>query len=278
MATHRYTLPAGAGCDREHAAARLWAAGALGVWERDGAIVAWFPQRTGAVPDGGRWRREPERDWQTGWREGLEPVRAGRFAIVPSWRAEDYRPRGEEEVIVLDPGRAFGSGHHATTALCLEQLSALPLEGRRVLDVGTGTGILAIAAARVGAAQVVAVDDDPTAVAVAEANIARSGAAGDVRVQLRQAGLELAADLPRFDVVVANLRTDLLVDHAAPLAAAVAGDGALVVSGVAAERRRQAVDAFARRGLGQPAGITTRERWVAIRWHPGGGEADGGPS
>lgn len=254
----RYELALAAGADVELAAAMLWAAGSRGVWDRDGQLVAWFDRVVDAVPPGGTWSPEPDVDWQQRWRDSIQPVTAGRVTVVPSWLDvdADARPGDGGIRIVLDPGRAFGTGHHATTALCLERLQALQVRGRSVLDVGTGSGILAIAAARLGARPVTAVDVDVDAVAVARANVARSGVAVDVR-----AGTVDGRD--RADVVVANLLTGTLVDLAAALVAAVEPGGHLVVSGVASDRIERVAGALGSAGL-TVTGDATRDGWAAL--------------
>jgi len=126
-------------------------------------------------------RLEPD-DWAEAWKQAYRTQHIGRtLAIVPSWEA--YAPRPGERVVRLDPGLAFGTGLHETTRLCLELLEAHLQPGTRLLDVGTGSGILAIAAAALGAAQVVALDADPLAVRAARGNVARNGLEGAVQVQ-----------------------------------------------------------------------------------------------
>src|SRR5690606_11673606 len=115
------------------------------------------------LPLEGTLEEVPDQDWNAAWKAGIEPVVVGRVAVVPP-RLEP--PAGAEVVVVIDPGMAFGTGHHETTTGCLAALQELDLAGTRVVDVGTGTGILAIAAALLGATQVEAVDDDPEATAV----------------------------------------------------------------------------------------------------------------
>ncbi len=224
--------------------------------------MAWFEQPTAAVPRGGRWSREPDRDWQRRWRQSVTGVRAGPFAVVPSWRADEHEPAPGETTIVLDPGRAFGSGHHATTAMCLEQLADTDVAGRPVLDVGTGSGILAIAAALREADPVVAADVDGDALEVARRNAERAG----VELDLRHGGVVTVTDLPPFDLVLANLLTGTLVDLAAPLAATVADGGVLVASGVTVRRREAVEEALAATPLGAPVATARRDGWVAVRW------------
>ncbi len=251
-ATHRLVLP----CDGEDAdtlAARLWACGALGVWERSGELVAWFDEVTDGVPGGGVWEREPDRDWQAEWKASVAPVRAGRFVVVPTWLADDHVPDAGDEVLVLDPGRAFGSGHHATTALCLEALDGLDLEGRTLADIGCGSGVLAIAAARRGA-RVVAVDLDADAVEATRENAERNG----VELDVRHGGVD-ALDAP-CEVVVANLLTDTVAALASGLVAATTSD--LIVSGVTDERREVALRPLTEAGF-IPRQVRERDGWIA---------------
>lgn len=228
--TVRYRLDLTDGDDAEIAAARLWTAGAIGVQELPDALLAWFDGRTEDVPPGGTWAQQPEQDWLATWREGIEPVRTGRIAVVPSWLLAEHDAHPGEVILELDPGSAFGSGHHATTRLCLQVLQEELEPGQRVLDVGCGTGILAIAAALLGAGSVEAVDVDAEAVLAARRNAAANG----VEVVTRLGGAGAATD--RADLVLANLLTPTLHSLADQLVAAVRPGGTLVASGVASER------------------------------------------
>ncbi len=265
MSTLRVEIATPSG-DGEVVSARLHALGALGTWEQSDRIVGWFHDRADLGPDlSGRaeWSNEPDRDWAEGWKATIGEVRAGRFVIVPSWLVDDHVPEPDETVLVLDPGRAFGTGHHATTALCLELLDAyLPDAGPgpRVADVGCGSGILAIAAARRGA-DAVAVDIDADAVQVTHEN----AGANDVVLDVRRGGPEaLAVDAP-FDVVVANLLTDTVAALAVDLVA-LASD-ALIVSGITAARRDVALGPLVEAGctLGE---VRERDGWIAARLVP----------
>lgn len=122
-----------------------------------------------------------EEDWANGWKAYFKPVRVTeRLTIKPTW--EDYEPGPEEIVLALDPGMAFGTGTHATTALCLKILERYVKPGMEVIDVGTGSGILAIAAAKLGAGRVLALDLDPVAVSSATENVRINGLAGRIEV------------------------------------------------------------------------------------------------
>jgi ribosomal protein L11 methyltransferase len=176
-------------------------------------------------------RAIPEVDWDALWRRYHRPVRVGRRLLVaPPW---DVPPANGREVLVVEPGMAFGTGQHATTRACLEAIESA-LEAGPVgsaLDVGTGSGLLALALARLGVGCVVALDVDPLVVPLARANLARNGA-GRVVVL---AG-PLAAVRGRFDFVVANLLADAVVAEAGALARAVAAGGRLVLSGLLADQ------------------------------------------
>jgi ribosomal protein L11 methyltransferase len=167
--------------------------------------------------------------WATAWREHFRPLPVGRrLVIAPPW---DVPVSNHRLVITIEPGRAFGTGHHATTAGCLEALerqleSAMP---DRVLDLGTGSGILAIAAARLAAPAILAVDDDPDAVACAIANAARNGVADRIRAMLGDAG---AIALEPAPLVLANLLSAAHVRLAARYRDMVARQGTLVLGGI----------------------------------------------
>lgn len=261
MPDHRYRLPV-TDTDREVRAALLLAAGARGIEDRGSTLEAWFDQPDDRVPAGGTWDRPEPRDWLAEVAATLAPVRVGPFLLVPATGETDPTPEGRDDLgaaplrIVLDGAHAFGTGHHPTTAGCLEVLATLDLAGTRVVDVGCGTGVLAIAAARSGA-EVVAIDIDPRAVAVARANAARNGAAVDVREGD-------VASAPHADVVVANLVTDTLVANAAALVDRC--DGVLVASGVATPRVPRARAALEAAGLTVDR-VVERGGWAVLVGH-----------
>lgn len=255
--TVQYVVPRRHGEDPDIVAAWLWVAGAQGVWVRPDDVVATFASTDALVPDGGTWEDVPEVDWAAAWREGIEPVSAGPFDIVPTWLADDHPEASGRVRLVLDPGRAFGSGHHDTTMGCLEALAGLELAGRSVLDVGTGTGVLAIAAARRGAGPVTGVDVDLDAVEVARANAAANGVTLDLAVG------SVDAVSGTHDVVVANVLTQTIIDLAGTLVAVTAPGGWLVTSGIGIERAPLVVDALTAAGL---VDVTTRQRgeWAVV--------------
>ena len=198
-------------------------------------------------------RRIAEEDWLEAWKAQFTPIRIGPFYVRPSW--SPARDAGVE--IVLDPGMAFGTGLHPTTRQCLEAIAALDVRGRSVLDVGTGSGILAIAAAKRGAARVVGVDTDPLAVKAARENAERNG----VAVEVGEGSADAARG--RFDLVLANLVADVIVQVAAELRARMAEGGTLVCAGIVADKAEGVIAALAAQGLR----VTGRDQdgdWVRL--------------
>lgn len=182
----------------------------------------------------------PATDWQALFRDHHRPVAVGRRLLVaPPWAVPEAAGR---EVIVIEPAMAFGTGQHATTRACLEEIEAALDEGRvaSALDVGTGSGVLAAAAARLGVARVVALDLDPTAVAAARETVARNAPRA---VSLLVGGVEAVRG--RFDLVLANLLADVLVAESGELRSRVAPGGRLVVSGILADQAPAVAAAFA---------------------------------
>ncbi len=251
--------------DAEETAALLVELGASGVEERGRSVapmpgaarpdpgrallVAWFPERAaaeraaGALSLHGPIEAVEERDWGESWKAGLAAFAVGPVFVRPSWITASP-PAGAAEV-VLDPGMAFGTGTHPTTALCLavlgETVGLRP--GLSVLDVGTGSGLLAIAARRLGAGRVVATDVDPEALRVARENAAANG------VDLEVTGAEVGAIAGPFDLVVANILANTLVALAPALAAQVAPGGTLLLSGILRDQEADVRSPFLAAGL-----------------------------
>lgn len=227
-------------------------AGMVGAAEVDGRADVYFPERVDGLALRGRWEQVPDEDWHERWRAELTPVRAGRWTVTPSWLAT-----GDPAELVIDPGQAFGTGHHETTLSCLAALDGLELRGRTLLDVGTGTGVLAVAAARVGATAT-GVDTDPVAVEAATANVGRN----DVQVEILTGGIEVVAGR-RFDVVVANLDSDALQSVAEQLHAALSDDGLLLGGGISNERADEVTATL--RAAGLDVLVTAGVEWSLLR-------------
>lgn len=198
-------------------------------------------------------RRIDDEDWLETWKAQFTPLRIGPFFVRPSWS----NVRGDGVELVLDPGIAFGTGLHPTTRQCLEAVGELDVGGRAVLDVGTGSGILAIAAAKRGASRVVAVDNDPLAVRAATDNARRN----DVRIDVL--GGSAADASGAFEIVLANLVADVLIRSANDLRARLAPGGRLVAAGIVDQKERSVTDAFGIAGL-RVVGRDQREDWVRL--------------
>ena len=190
-----------------------------------------------------------DEDWAEAWKEHFQVERYGeRVVVVPSWRT--YDPQPGDVTFTLDPGMAFGTGQHETTRMCLEALERVVTPGSRVLDVGTGSGILAIAAAKLGAGTVIALDVDPICVDVARRNAEINQA--KIQVELGSLGADLPQALKRHlrcDVVVANIIAGAIVELAPDLAEALDAAGTLIASGIIAERENLVAAALGRAGL-----------------------------
>jgi ribosomal protein L11 methyltransferase len=167
-----------------------------------------------------------DEDWARRSQESLRAIEAAGLIIAPPWDV----PKGSTPVIIIEPSTGFGTGHHATTRLCLQMMRRLELRGARVLDVGTGSGVLALAAWKLGAGDAVAVDNDPDALENARANIDRNGAGPSIDIIQDDLG---SLRVQRADVVLANLTGAVLVRYAAELAGLAVDGGYLIVSGFA---------------------------------------------
>ncbi len=200
----------------------------------------------GALPEH-QVERIEDQDWERSWMDNFQPMRFGqRLWIVPSWHAAP------------DPGLAFGTGTHPTTALCLEWLDGQQLEGCSVIDFGCGSGILAIAALLLGAPQAVGTDIDPQALEASRDNASRNG------IDPARFPVYLPADMPQqqADVVVANILAGPLVALAAQITTLVRGGGRLALSGILAEQAEEVRAAYAEAFDLDPTAV--KDGWVRI--------------
>ncbi|MGH2417452.1 MAG: 50S ribosomal protein L11 methyltransferase, partial [Candidatus Limnocylindria bacterium] len=206
-----------------------------------------------------RVRSVDDAEWTDAWKEHYVAQRIGRVVIVPSWAEE---PLADGEVaITLDPGMAFGTGLHPTTRGCLELLQQVEPMPASVLDVGCGSGVLALAALRLGAARAVGIDTDPLAVTATRHNAERN------RLADRLVAAEGTLDpepAERYSLVLANLVAAVLVELAPRLAAHVAPGGTLLASGIIEPRASEVVAALSAAGLRQ---VDRRDdgEWVSLR-------------
>ncbi len=216
----------------------------LAAQEREIEEALWHLQAFDLSPVGALQRRElDEEDWANGWKEHFHPLRVGRIVIKPTWR--EWGPKPDELVVELDPGMAFGTGLHPTTQLMLSALQARVRPDMRILDLGTGSGILAIPAAMLGA-RVTGLDTSEVAVEVARANVAANGMTE--RVSVERGSIDAVAGR-RFDLVFANIIAGVLVDLASQLAGALELGAELLGSGIIDERADLVRDAFVAAGL-----------------------------
>lgn len=206
-----------------------------------------------------------EEDWADAWKQYFKPVRIGRgLVVVPSW--EEYELQNGDVPLYLDPGMAFGTGTHPTTALCLGWLDEICQDGSVVLDIGTGSGILAIAAAKLGAARVLALDTDPVAIQVAGENLEKNGVADRVRLvrgDLTAALNALGNWLVEPDVILANIVADVIIDLAPQIFPLLAHQGLFLCSGIICERLEQVRQGLEQAGF-RISGVREEGGWVAV--------------
>ncbi|MGI9059719.1 MAG: 50S ribosomal protein L11 methyltransferase [Ktedonobacteraceae bacterium] len=190
-----------------------------------------------------------EEDWANAWKDYFHVTHIGqRLVIRPSWR--EYAPKGEEVVLELDPGMAFGTGLHPTTRLCLEQVEQRTQPGMRIVDVGTGSGILALAAAKLGADSVYCIDNSSVAVESATANAALNGLSDKITVVLGILDEAEAARMAgQFDIVLVNILAHIIGGMAPQLAQIVAPGGLVIASGIIEARRPDAEQPLLAAGL-----------------------------
>ena len=200
-----------------------------------------------------------EEDWANSWKQYYKPLHiGGRIVVVPAW--EKYEPKDGEIIVTMDPGMAFGTGSHETTRLEIELLQKYVKEGCSMLDVGTGSGILAICASKLGAGYCEAYDIDPMAVRVAKENVA---GAGITNIKCGQSNL--LADIPvrRYDVICANIVADIILRMLPDIPKFMHKGTVLLASGIISERRDEILSALDGNGL-RAVDVLEDNGWCAI--------------
>ncbi len=204
-----------------------------------------------------RFRSVEDQDWERAWLDNFEPMQFGARTWIIPWHRE-LPPDAENGVIIrLDPGLAFGSGTHATTALCLQWLDGLDLRGKDLLDFGCGSGILALAALKLGAQTAIGVDNDPQALIATHDNAERNGVSAALQVYL-------PADEPvrQYPIVVANILASALITLVEVLAARVQPSGVIALSGILHTQADEVLDAY--RPHFADLHVTRQDDWVRI--------------
>ncbi len=222
-----------------------------------------------------------DEDWARRSQASLKAIRAGRIVVAPPWDALNHSslipnlsipdlaiPESDPITIIIDPSMGFGTGHHATTRLCLEVLQRAEVAGRRVIDVGTGSGVLALAAWALGASSVLALDNDPDALQNARENIERNGASGAIEVVELDLGAgsedeNNASDLGSIepgDIVLANLTPAVLTRFSSALVGLVSAGGILIASGFGGGELEEIAQALRARSQQ----VMTEGEWVAV--------------
>ena len=201
-----------------------------------------------------------EENWNATWEESIQPQTIGSFFVRPTWSVE--QPPEGKTVLEIDPKMSFGTGYHATTRLMLHQIDRLNCEGKRVLDAGTGTGILAVAACKKGASRVIGFDFDPWS----ERNANENALINDVgsRLEIRLGGFEQVEDEDPFDLVLANINRNVILEFLGDMIQKLTADGVLSLSGLLStdeERLREELEKYPV----QITGLEREEEWMMLQ-------------
>ena len=211
------------------------------------------------------WKAVADEDWAETWKEFFHTEKIGaRTVIKPTW--EEYEAKAREIVVELDPGAAFGTGQHATTSLCIRALEDLVRPGMTVFDVGTGSGVLAIVAAKLGAKRVEAVDFDPVAVRVARENVRQNGAEDVVHTERSDLLKSVEGEA---DLIIANIIADIIVRLFGEVKGSLAAGGTMLLSGIIEDRLPDVVEAAALHGFSVEK-IEQEKGWAAVVVKGGG--------
>ena len=215
------------------------------------------------------WRWQDDEDWSESWKRGLRPRRVGRsFIVAPSWTEPEVR--AGDRVIVVDPEMAFGTGEHATTRGALRFLEQVTQPGARILDVGTGSAILAIGAALLGAAEVIAIDSDADAILNARDNVARNAVAERIRLEhgLVDSDYLARAGAERFDIIVANVLSGVLRPLLPDFRRSLKAGGHLILGGILEHEAADLLEACALAGFDVIAEDLEDEWWGVLLQRP----------
>ncbi len=200
-----------------------------------------------------------DEDWANNWKQYFHPEKIGeRIVVKPSW--EDYTPINDEIVIELDPGMAFGTGTHATTSMCIQLLEEYIKPDMKVFDVGTGSGILAIAAAKLGAGEIQAADYDPVAVEVAKENIAENKENGHIAIFQSDLLKNMTGSA---DVIIANIIADIIIRMFDDVDTKLNPHGVILTSGIIADRIPEVIEKAERQGFVVDK-MNEKSGWAAI--------------
>jgi ribosomal protein L11 methyltransferase len=252
--------------------------GSLGVVENDKGLVIYFPDHVGIdklTSDFGSFKSIlkdaglpyeftfsyiyiSERDWNESWKKKFQPIDVGQnLSIIPPW----LQPKSGRVNLIIDPGMAFGTGHHDTTRTCLEHIERISREGSkgRFLDVGTGTGILAIGASKLGFKEVVGVDIDPLAIDAAKRNAAHNGLNN---VTILQGTISVTEGV--YDVIAANLLSEILIAIAPEISARLKEGGTALLSGMIIGQEDEVIAAMEKEGLKFREKHYDGIRWVTL--------------
>ena len=227
----------------------------------DGLTAHGIDKGAGAVS----WKAVADEDWAETWKEFFHTEKIGmRTVIKPTW--EEYEAKAGEIVVELDPGAAFGTGQHATTSLCIRALEDLVRPGMTVFDVGTGSGVLAIVAAKLGAKRVEAVDFDTVAVRVARENVRQNGAEDVVRTERSDLLKSVAG---KADLIIANIIADIIVRLFGEVKGSLVAGGTMLLSGIIEDRLADVVEAAGQHGFSVEK-IEQEKGWAAVIVKGGG--------